>query len=378
MCSSDLSENFWREFTPEVSAGDFGAATRRWTSGVIAQGLHSLDLDVSAGQRLWLVVTDGGDGYGCDWADWLDPSFLLEDGGVVPVRGWDSADQGWGMTRLDKNAGGGALRVGDEVFERGIGTHANGRILVAVPSGARRFQARVGPDHGGTQQGCGSTIEFQVWVEDADAEVAIDPRRLTLMDASAAWAEREQAARGLASDPEGGLFLLTKAEQGELPERLIAAATEAIYSNSDLGVRALATAHFPRPGTESLPTAADILALDASAERGREVFRSEVARCSACHTHTGLGLDIGPDLTAIRSKYGRAEILDAILNPSAAIAFGYDTYLVQTTDDEYISGFLLAEGEDGVAGVQAAVLERLRLARAVGADGNPLFAGAPR
>jgi putative heme-binding domain-containing protein len=232
------------------------------------------------------------------------------------------------------------------VFQKGIGTHANARILVAVPPGAQRFQARVGPDHGGTSQGCGTTVEFQVWVENTDAEVTVDPRRLTLTDASAAWEEREQAARGLAADPEGGLFLLTKAEQGELPERLIVAATEAIYSNADLGVRALATAHFPRPGMETLPTVAEILALDASAERGREVFRSEVARCSSCHAHTGLGLDIGPDLTAIRSKYGRPEILDAILNPSAAIAFGYDTYLVQTTDEEYLSGFLLAEGED--------------------------------
>jgi putative heme-binding domain-containing protein len=340
------SENLWRRFTTEVAEGDFGAATRRWSSGVVRQGLRDVDVDVSSGERLWLVVTDGGDGHGCDWADWLDPAFLMEDGSAAPVRGWDSAEQGWGMTRLDKNAGGGLLQVEDMVFQKGIGTHAAARILVAIPSGARRFQGRVGPDYGGTKQGGGSTMEFQVWVEDADAQVAIDPRRLTLMDASAAWAKREQAARALAADPVGGLFLLTKAEQGQLPERLIAAATEAIYSNSDLGVRALATAHFPRPGMEALPTAAEILALEASAERGREVFRSEVSRCSACHAHTGLGLDIGPDLTAIRSKYGRAEILDAILNPSAAIAFGYDTYLVQTTDDEYISGFLLAEGED--------------------------------
>ena len=340
------SENLWRAFTPEVDGGDFGAATRRWSSGVMGQGLRDVDVDVSTGQRLWLVVTDGGDGHSCDWADWLDPTFLMEDGSPLPVRGWDSAEQGWGMTRLDKNAGGGLLQVEDMVFQKGFGTHANARILVVVPPGAQRFQARVGPDHGGTSQGCGGTVEFQVWVEDTDAEVTVDPRRLTLTDASAAWEEREQAARGLAADPEGGLYLLTKAEQGELPERLIVAATEAIYTNTDLGVRALATAHFPRPGMETLPTVAEILALDASAERGREVFRSEVARCSSCHAHTGLGLDIGPDLTAIRSKYGPAEILDAILNPSAAIAFGYDTYLVQTTDEEYLSGFLLAEGED--------------------------------
>ena len=38
------------------------------------------------------------------------------------------------------------------------------------------------------------SIEFQVWVEDAEAEVGVDPRRLTLMDAAADWLDRERAA----------------------------------------------------------------------------------------------------------------------------------------------------------------------------------------
>ena len=158
--------------------------------------------------------------------------------------------------------------------------------------------------------------------------------------------DKERAAKELASDPEGGLFLLARAEESALPARLVTAATEAIYKNPDLGVRALATAHFPRPGLEALPPVAELLALDGSAERGREVFRSERARCSSCHSHTGFGQDIGPDLTAIQSKYGRGEILDAVLNPSAAITHGYDTYLVQMTDGTLASGFVLADGLD--------------------------------
>ena len=58
----------------------------------IAEGLakigHQPDDEIDLGDAvgLWLVVTDGGNGYGCDWADWIDPRFVLEDGGVVPVR----------------------------------------------------------------------------------------------------------------------------------------------------------------------------------------------------------------------------------------------------------------------------------------------------
>jgi putative heme-binding domain-containing protein len=204
----------------------------------------------------------------------------------------------------------------------------------------------VGPDFHATNRDCGGTIDFQVWVEEADAERGGDSSRMTLMNAAADWAERERAAKDLASDPEGGLFLLARAEESALPERLVTAATEAIYKNPDLGVRALATAHFPRPGMEALPPVAELLALEGSAQRGREVFRSEQARCSSCHAHTGFGQDIGPDLTAIHSKYGRGELLDAVLNPSAAITHGYDTYLVQTTDGTLASGFVLADGLD--------------------------------
>ena len=341
-------ENLWRDYAPPGARGsvDFGAATQRWKSGLITAGLTDTDVDVTNGQKMWLVLTDGGDGNGCDWGNWIDPRFVLEDGSFVPVRSWDAAEQGWRETQLDRAADESELRVGEQVFERGIGTHADSRILINVPKGARRFLCSVGPDYGGTSQGCGATMEFQVWVEDHDAEAVVDPRRLTLMDVAAEWTEREQAAKDLALDPDGGLFLLTKAEESALPERLVTAATETIYSNPDLGIRALASAHFPRAGLESLPSVTELLSMKGSAERGREVFRSESARCSACHTHTGFGQDIGPNLTAIQSKYGKSEILDAILNPSSAIAFGYDTYLVQTHDEVLYSGFLLAEGED--------------------------------
>jgi len=345
-------ENHWRDYAPPGSKpnADFGAATERWAGGVVSVGLTDVDVDVTRGKKLWMVVTDGGNGIGCDWADWIDPRFVLDDGGVSPIRAWESAEQSWGVTRLDKNtdanSSGGPLRVGDQVFERGIGTHASSRILVSVPSGASRFLASVGPDFHATNRDCGGTIEFQVWVEDGEVGQVADPRRLTLMDAAAAWADREIAARELAADPEGGLFLLARAEESALPERLVTAVTEAIYTNPDLGVRALATAHFPRPGLEALPPVAELLAMEGSPQRGREVFRSERARCSSCHSHTGFGQDIGPDLTAIQSKYGRPELFDAILNPSAAITHGYDTYLVQTTDGVLVSGFMLAEGAD--------------------------------
>ena len=54
--------------------------------------------------------------------------------------------------------------------------------------------------------------------------------------------------------------------------------------------------------------------------------------------------DVGPELTRIREKYDRTALLDSILNPSAGIAFGYDTWLVETKAGLLYSGFVLADG----------------------------------
>ena len=35
-----------------------------------------VDVDISGAKQLYLVVTDGGNGYGCDWADWAEPRLV--------------------------------------------------------------------------------------------------------------------------------------------------------------------------------------------------------------------------------------------------------------------------------------------------------------
>src|SRR5439155_8800950 len=84
------------------------------------------------------------------------------------------------------------------------------------------------------------------------------------------------------------------------------------------------------------------------AARGRAVFFGSAAACSRCHRFNNEGKDVGPDLTAIRTKFARPELLDNILNPSANIAFGYEPWLVKTKAGDVYSGFILADGESVV------------------------------
>ncbi|HAA70645.1 MAG TPA: dehydrogenase, partial [Planctomycetaceae bacterium] len=114
-------------------------------------------MDLKDADRLFLVVRDGGNGYGCDWADWIDPRLTGRAGELSLLElPWKSATTAWGQVRVNKNAAGGPLRVAGKTVERGIGTHANSIIEFAVPEGFSRFRARGGLDNGGTdQRACG-------------------------------------------------------------------------------------------------------------------------------------------------------------------------------------------------------------------------------
>jgi putative heme-binding domain-containing protein len=107
----------------------------------------------------------------------------------------------------------------------------------------------------------------------------------------------------------------------------------------------LAAATFPSETSTNKRDAEAIARLQGQAHRGEEVYFSQQAGCSSCHVFHGRGGEIGPDLSAVRSKYGTQELLRSILEPNAAIAFGYDSWLLETTEEEVYSGFILSDGD---------------------------------
>jgi putative heme-binding domain-containing protein len=179
----------------------------------------------------------------------------------------------------------------------------------------------------------------------ATAEV----RRLTevLLHEKGTPAAREEAALKLAASREGGLALVRLATEQRLAGDLRASVAEVIYRNPDLGVRALASRHFPRPSRTgaAFPSLDQLAAMPGDAARGCPVLASERAGCLRCHRFGAAGQDVGPDLTDIRTKYAKPALLDAVLNPSGAIAFGYEPWLVTLKSGETLTGFLLADGD---------------------------------
>src|ERR1051326_543093 len=72
---------------------------------------------------------------------------------------------------------------------------------------------------------------------------------------------------------------------------------------------------------------------------GQTLFADEQKlACSGCHGINGQGGKAGPDLFAIGDKFGRREIIDSLLSPSATIAEGYSATIIATKDGEEYTG----------------------------------------
>nr|MBA3273639.1 c-type cytochrome [Chthoniobacterales bacterium] len=171
--------------------------------------------------------------------------------------------------------------------------------------------------------------------------------RMVMLDESAPKRKRESAARRIAQDPEGAKILIALAGENAFPKVLVESVIDPLYRNPDLGIRALASQYFPRKTAsgEALPPVAELAKIPGDATRGKEIFASNTAACIQCHTFDGQGKDVGPDLTAIKTKFRRPELLDSILNPSAAIAFGFEAWVIKTRDNQVYAGFIIADGE---------------------------------
>ncbi|HMF69979.1 MAG TPA: c-type cytochrome, partial [Flavitalea sp.] len=87
-----------------------------------------------------------------------------------------------------------------------------------------------------------------------------------------------------------------------------------------------------------------ILTKDGDAAAGKTVFQRV---CSVCHTHSGSGGKVGPDLTGISNQPADALLLH-ILVPNYEVLPAYQAILVQTNTGQSISGRLEAETENSI------------------------------
>ncbi len=125
---------------------------------------QKIECSIGGAKDLYLVVTDGGNGFSCDWADWVAPKLVGPKGELkLTSLNWKSARCDWGQVRVGRNAGGGPLLVDGVPITDGIGTHANSVIHFELPEGYEKFVATAALDSGGTDQGDASSVIFAVY-----------------------------------------------------------------------------------------------------------------------------------------------------------------------------------------------------------------------
>lgn len=83
--------------------------------------------------------------------------------------------------------------------------------------------------------------------------------------------------------------------------------------------------------------------------RGEKLFHDEQKLgCARCHSIDGSAGKAGPDLFAVGDKFGRRDLVEAVLTPSATISPGYGTTIVETKAGDEFQGVLKQSTEKGV------------------------------
>ncbi len=160
---------------------------------------------------------------------------------------------------------------------------------------------------------------------------------------------RKQAVRALAQTQTGAGDLLQLARDGKLPGDLKFIAAEVLNQASWQDVKTEAARLLPLPrahDTKPLPSLAELLKRRANIAHGAEIFARPSSLCITCHRVNNMGADVGPGLSEIGDKLGREAIYEAILDPSASIAFGYDAWDITQKSGDEIVGLIVSETED--------------------------------
>ncbi|MBS1575351.1 MAG: c-type cytochrome, partial [Bacteroidetes bacterium] len=149
----------------------------------------------------------------------------------------------------------------------------------------------------------------------------------------------------MAMDSVGGQLLMGLAAENKFPVTLTTAMEEVIFKNPDIAVRVQAGKYFKQPGGKKNYSIQEIVKIQGNVADGKTVFNTY---CTTCHRIGQAGNDIGPELTTIGKKFDKTGLLDAILNPSAAILLGYEPWLINTKDGSSYFGFLISENKQSV------------------------------
>ena len=162
-------------------------------------------------------------------------------------------------------------------------------------------------------------------------------------------AARRQAVRSLAQVQEGASQLLQLAHDNKLPNDVKFVATMELNQVRWPKLKALAAQLLPAPqgrNAQPLPPLPDLLNMRGDVSRGARVLARPEVVCMTCHRINDKGADVGPALSEIGAKFGKDALYEAILDPSAGIAFGYEAWDIAMKSGDDLLGIVVSETDD--------------------------------
>ncbi|MFV0471336.1 MAG: NPCBM/NEW2 domain-containing protein [Paludibacteraceae bacterium] len=124
--------------------------------------------DITGAAKLYLVVTDGGDNFNYDHADWINPTIYKTNGDSLKLTSLTpvSITSGWDVVKTNKSLGGNTLKVNDISYSNGYGVNSYSTIEFDLPAGYTTFESFCGFDDEVLSAPNGVTVEFMIFVED--------------------------------------------------------------------------------------------------------------------------------------------------------------------------------------------------------------------
>lgn len=164
--------------------------------------------------------------------------------------------------------------------------------------------------------------------------------------------EQDAALRALAPmrDPKAGELIaaaLDRLEKGQIAGPVQLELLDAAAERSEPAVKERLARREAALAAANDPLAAFRVALEGgSRNRGERLFREHpVLACIRCHKVAGDGGEAGPDLTVIGRDHSREYLLEAVVNPNAKIAPGFQLVLLTLQDGSDVAGNLAEETE---------------------------------
>ena len=169
-----------------------------------------------------------------------------------------------------------------------------------------------------------------------------------LVDQKQPFPVRQAAVKAMARTNRGATALLAMANKNSLSPDLTFTVGNELRSSPGKEIRDAATVLFPAPAgkdAKPLPPIAQLLKMNADGAKGHAQF---AANCIRCHQVNGEGVDFGPNLSEVGTKFGKDAMITKILQPTSSLAFGYEGKTLKLKNGDQADGLIASQTEDEV------------------------------